>query len=121
MTCDKEFLDVCEFLLGGTVVIDNIDNAIAISKKYKNAIKLVTLTGELFNVGGALSGGSFYKQASLFGRENEIVALTKEIPAFVCPYIHKKFLSLYLPFFFNRMGPWKCSDTSTLKRYIAVN
>ncbi len=80
INCDKEFLSVSEFLLGGTVVIDNIDNAIAISKKYKNSVKLVTLTGELFNVGGALSGGSFYKQASLFGRENEIVALSKEIP-----------------------------------------
>ncbi len=78
--CDKEFLDVAEFLLGGTVVIDNIDNAISISKKYKNTVKLVTLTGELFNVGGALSGGSFYKQASLFGRENEILSLSKEIP-----------------------------------------
>ncbi len=78
--CDVKFTAVCEFLLGGTVVIDNIDNAIKISKKYKNAIKLVTLTGELFNVGGSLSGGSFYKQASLFGRENEIVALSKEIP-----------------------------------------
>ena len=79
--CDSKFSAVCEFLLGGTVVIDNIDNAIKISKKYKNAIKLVTLSGELFNVGGSLSGGSFYKQASLFGRENEIVALSKEIPA----------------------------------------
>ena len=78
--CDKEFSDVAEFLLGGTVVIDNIDNAIYISKKYKNAVKLVTLTGELFNVGGSLSGGSFYKQASIFGRENEITALSKEIP-----------------------------------------
>ena len=78
--CDKEFKDVCEFLLGGTVVIDNIDNAIAISKKYKNSIKLVTLAGELFNLGGALSGGSFFKQASLFGRENEIVELSKQIP-----------------------------------------
>ena len=78
--CEEKFSDVAEFLLGGTVVIDNIDNAIAISKKYKNTVKLVTLTGELFNVGGALSGGSFYKQASLFGRENEIIALSKEIP-----------------------------------------
>ena len=81
VTCDSKFSDVAEFLLGGTVVIDNIDNAIAISKKYKNTVKLVTLTGELFNVGGALSGGSFYRQASLFGRENEIIALSKEIPA----------------------------------------
>ncbi len=78
--CDEKFSIVSEFLLGGTVIIDNIDNAIAISKKYKNAIKLVTLAGELFNVGGSLSGGSFYKQASLFGRENEIVMLSKEIP-----------------------------------------
>ncbi|MBO5734225.1 MAG: chromosome segregation protein SMC [Clostridia bacterium] len=81
VSCDSKFSDVAEFLLGGTVVIDNIDNAISISRKYKSTVKLVTLTGELFNVGGALSGGSFYKQASLFGRENEIVALSKEIPA----------------------------------------
>ena len=80
VSCEQKFDSVCEFLLGGTIVIDNIDNAIKISKKYKNSIKLVTLAGELFNVGGALSGGSFYKQASLFGRENEIVALSKEIP-----------------------------------------
>jgi len=78
--CDSKFSQVAEYLLGGTVIIDNIDNAIKISKKYKSAVKLVTLTGELFNVGGSLSGGSFYKQASLFGRENEIEALTKEIP-----------------------------------------
>ena len=78
--CDAKFSAIAEFLLGGTVVIDNIDNAIKISKKYKNSVKLVTLTGELFNVGGALSGGSFYKQASLFGRENEIASLKKEIP-----------------------------------------
>ncbi len=80
VSCEQKFNPVCEFLLGGTIVIDNIDNAIKISKKYKNSIKLVTLAGELFNVGGSLSGGSFYKQASLFGRENEIVALSKEIP-----------------------------------------
>ena len=80
VSCDVKFDAVCEFLLGGTVVIDNIDSAIKISKKYKNAIKLVTLSGELFNVGGSLSGGSFYKQASLFSRENEIVTLSKEIP-----------------------------------------
>ena len=80
VNCDRKFDSVCEFLLGGTIVIDNIDNAIRISKKYKNSVKLVTLAGELFNVGGSLSGGSFYKQASLFGRENEIVALSKEIP-----------------------------------------
>ncbi len=80
VSCDKQFQPVADFLLGKTAVIDTIDHAISISKKYKNSHRLVTLGGELFNVGGALSGGSFYKQASLMGRENEINALTHGIP-----------------------------------------
>lgn len=78
--CDKKFIPVAEFLLSRTAVIDTIDNAIAISKKHKSDVRLVTLTGELFHVGGSLTGGSVYRQASLLGRENEIKALTKEIP-----------------------------------------
>lgn len=80
VSCDKRFLPVVKFLLAKTAVIDTIDHAIAISRKYKNTVRLVTLGGELFNVGGSLSGGSVYKQASLMGRENEIKQLEKEIP-----------------------------------------
>ncbi len=80
VSCDKKFDPVVKFLLGKTAVVDHIDHAIAISRKYKNSIRLVTLEGELFNVGGSLSGGSVYKQASLMGRENEIKTLEKEIP-----------------------------------------
>ncbi len=80
VTCEKQFLPVVKFLLAKTAVIDNIDHAIAISKKFKNTHRLVTLEGELLNVGGSLSGGSFYRQASLMGRENEIKSLAEEIP-----------------------------------------
>jgi len=79
VSCDRQFLPVVAFLLGKTAVIDTIDHAISISKKYKHTLRLVTLEGELFNVGGALSGGSFYKQASLVGRENEIKSLAETI------------------------------------------
>ncbi len=79
VSCDKKFLPAVSFLLGRTAVIDTIDHAISISKKYKHTQRLVTLEGELFNVGGTLSGGSFYKQASLVGRENEIKSLTGSI------------------------------------------
>ena len=79
VSCEKQFLPVVAFLLNKTAVIDTIDHAISISKKYKHTQRLVTLEGELFNVGGSLSGGSFYKQASLMGRENEIKSLTGEI------------------------------------------
>ncbi len=77
---DKKYEPVAKYLLSKTAVIDNIDNAIAISRKYKNTVRLVTLSGELLNAGGSMSGGSFYRQASLMGRENEIKTLEKEIP-----------------------------------------
>ncbi len=80
VSCDSRFEPVVKFLLAKTAVIDTIDHAIAISKKYKNTLRLVTLGGELFHAGGSLSGGSVYKQASLMGRENEIKQLEKEIP-----------------------------------------
>ncbi len=80
VSCEKQYLPVVKFLLAKTAVIDNIDNAIAISRKFKNAYRLVTLEGELFSAGGSLSGGSFYRQASLMGRENEIKTLAEEIP-----------------------------------------
>ncbi len=80
VSCEKRFIPVVKFLLSKTAVVDTIDNAISISRKYKNTVRLVTLSGELFNVGGSLSGGSVYKQASLMGRENEIKSLEKDIP-----------------------------------------
>jgi len=80
VSCDKQFLPVVNFLLGKTAVIDTIEHAIAISRKYKNTVRMVTLAGELFHVGGSMSGGSFYRQASLMGRESEIKALCADIP-----------------------------------------
>ncbi len=80
VSCDTDFEIVAKYLLSKTAVIDTMDNAILISKKYKNTVRLVTLQGELFNAGGSVSGGSFYRQASVMGRENEIKALAKEIP-----------------------------------------
>lgn len=79
VSCEKQFLPVVKFLLSKTAVIDTVDNAIAISKKHKNTLRLVTLE-ELLQPGGSMSGGSFYKQASLMGRENEIKALSVDIP-----------------------------------------
>lgn len=79
VSCEREYIPVVKFLLAKTAVVDNIDHAIAISRKFKNTVRLVTLEGELFNAGGSVTGGSFYRQASLMGRENEIKSLKSEI------------------------------------------
>ena len=76
---DEKFRGVVENLLGRIVVVDTIDNAIKMSRKFKTAFKIVTLSGELFNVGGTISGGSSNHKVSVMGRESEIRLLESSI------------------------------------------
>ncbi|MBQ7794003.1 MAG: chromosome segregation protein SMC, partial [Clostridia bacterium] len=73
--CDRKYRGVVENLLGRTVVADDIDNAIALSKKYGYRFRTVTLAGEILNAGGAISGGSVNKQSGFLSRANEIKEL----------------------------------------------
>ena len=77
---DKKYEGVILDLLGRTVVVDDIDNAVALAKKNKYSFKIVTLKGDIINPSGAISGGSVYKkQDSILGRRKEIESLKKDI------------------------------------------
>ncbi|MBP5383481.1 MAG: chromosome segregation protein SMC [Lachnospiraceae bacterium] len=76
---DKTYKSVLSQLLGAIVVIDTIDHALAIAKKYKYMVRLVTLEGEYLTPGGALSGGAFKNQSNLLGRKREIEELEKQV------------------------------------------
>ncbi|MFR4318380.1 MAG: hypothetical protein ACLT2Z_02295 [Eubacterium sp.] len=54
----KEYEGVTKYLLGRVMVVDTIDNAIAIERKYRYTVRIVTLEGEYLNVGGSISGGA---------------------------------------------------------------
>ncbi len=69
---DKIYKELIESLVGRVVVVDNIDNAISIQRKYNNSIKIVTLEGDLLNPGGSMSGGAFKNSSNLLGRRREI-------------------------------------------------
>ena len=77
--CEKKYRGIVENLLGRTVIADNIDNAIALSKKFGYKFRTVTVAGEVFNAGGSISGGSVNKQSGFLSRANEIKELTAEI------------------------------------------
>ncbi len=76
---DKKYNTVISGLLGKVVVVDNVDNAVAISRKYSYKFRVVTLNGELLAPGGSMSGGSRNNTNGLFARSNEIVELDKTI------------------------------------------
>lgn len=77
--CSDKYKDIIENLLGRTVIVDNIDNAIKLSKKFGYKFRAITIAGEVFNSGGSISGGSVSKHSGFLSRANEIKTLTAKI------------------------------------------
>ena len=68
----EEYHELVQYLLGRVLVVDHIDNAIAIARKYRHSIRIVTPDGELLNPGGSMSGGAFKNSSNLLGRKREM-------------------------------------------------
>ena len=78
---DDKYKNVAKAMLGRIVVIDNVDNAVKIAKKFDYGVRMVTIEGELLVPGGAISGGAFKNNSNLLGRRREIEELTKKVKA----------------------------------------
>lgn len=69
---DPKFTDVISSLLGRTVVFDNLDNAIAMSRALRYSVRAVTLDGQQINRGGTFTGGSVRTGSGILTRADEI-------------------------------------------------
>ena len=76
---NNDFKKLASYLLERCLIVDNYDNAKVIFAKYKSGIKLVTLQGELFNPGGAISGGAYKNSTNLIGRKREYENLNVKV------------------------------------------
>ncbi len=74
-----EYANIAESLLGRFVVVDHVDNATKIARKYNYTIRMVTLEGELLTPGGAISGGAFRNNTNFLGKRREIADLEKNV------------------------------------------
>lgn len=72
---DGQYEGLMNYLLGRVVVVDTIDNAIALSRKFQYSLRIVTLEGELLSAGGSMTGGAFKNTSNLLGRKREIEEL----------------------------------------------
>lgn len=76
LTFNPLYKDIIEYTLGRVIIAENMDSAVSISKAGRHSYKIVTLTGEVINPGGALTGGSIQgKNINLLGRKREIQEL----------------------------------------------
>ena len=69
---------IVENLLGRTVIVQDIDAAIAMASKYRSRFKIVTLDGQVMNPGGSMTGGSVNKETGILSRANELEKLTAQ-------------------------------------------
>ncbi len=76
---EERYRTLADNLLGRTLVVDHIDHGLAIARKYKQSVRIVTLEGELINPGGSLTGGAFKNSSNLLSRRREIEEFEKTV------------------------------------------
>ena len=77
---DKKYEQIILNLLGRTVVVDNMQNAINLAKENNYSFRIITIEGDVINPSGAITGGSVAKKTvNILGRSREIENIEKEI------------------------------------------
>ena len=72
VTTDKEYKNIIYNQLGLVIIAEDLDAALKISKKIDRRYKVITLAGDVINVGGSMSGGTNYKGRSAVMINQEI-------------------------------------------------
>ena len=80
---DPKYRNVAKSLLGRILVVDHVDHAVKIARKYGYSIRMVTLEGEMLVPGGAISGGTFKNSSNLLGRRREMEELEARVKEYL--------------------------------------
>ena len=78
---EEKYRALVEYLLGRTLVADNMDHAIAAARKYHHSLRIVTLEGDSLSPGGSMTGGAYRNSSNLLGRRREVEELQKKVQA----------------------------------------
>lgn len=78
-----KYSNVAKAMLGRIMVVDNVDNAVKIARKFDYGIRMVTIEGELLVPGGAISGGAFKNNSNLLGRRREMEELEAKVKKYL--------------------------------------
>ena len=75
---DEKYDKIIDFILGKTILVEDVDIAIKLGKLTNHKYKIVTLDGEVFSAGGALTGGSIKNNNNILSRKRLIDELEVE-------------------------------------------
>lgn len=74
VSCNEKFQSAVDYLLGKTIIVKDLESAVNLSRQIKNKCKIVTLDGDVFNIGGSIFGGEKKKNSkqSILGRSKKV-------------------------------------------------
>ena len=77
---DPKYEVAMRHLLGNTLVIEDLDSAITLTREFRPRARLVTLDGEVINTSGAITGGQTdQRKSGLLSRSRDLETLEDEI------------------------------------------
>ncbi|WP_262394199.1 chromosome segregation protein SMC [Youxingia wuxianensis] len=82
VSCDSRYNGVIQQLLGRVVIVEDLDRAVTIAKKFSHRFRVVTLDGQVVNAGGSMTGGYSPKSAGILSRSKDIEALQEQAKGF---------------------------------------
>ena len=78
VSCAADYREIVANLLGRTIVVRTMKDAIRISGRRDNRLRIVTLDGQMINAGGSMTGGSLAKNTGILSRANALKRLKAE-------------------------------------------
>ena len=76
--CEAIYRNVIDSQLGNVIVVLDLDSANRISKRIESRYRIVTLEGDIINVGGAITGGSLPVTRSIITDKFELEKLNRK-------------------------------------------
>jgi chromosome segregation protein len=79
---EREYSEIINNLLGRTIVVETMDDAIELSRANDGRLRVVTLDGQLINPGGSMTGGSTGRSGGILSRAGQIEDLQAKADKF---------------------------------------
>lgn len=78
--CREEYRRAVDFIFGNILLVEDLEAATAVAKKYRQQFRIVTLGGDIISPGGSITGGSRQKNSSeLLQKKNQLAELRQNV------------------------------------------
>lgn len=76
---DSKYKNIIEFILGRIIIVKDLNSASEVARQFNRKYRIITLDGDVINVGGSITGGSIKQNSNLLYRKNQLNKIIADI------------------------------------------